>query len=374
MPSAPAICIVDDEIMYQKALEELLGNHGYKVFSFHSAEEFLAGKARLEFDLVLSDINMSGATGYELCRAVRASEREGRVPIILMTGSDPNEEAMGIEAGADDFIGKPCSTRNLLAKVRSLLEIRANEKETRQKLSAAQGHNDQLNTKLADEERRASRLEQLRQFLSPNLATLLALNDQQNLLKPHRAEVTVLFVDLRRFTEFAERAEPEEVVEVLENYYTAVGNAAIKYKGTLGHLAGDGIMVFFNDPEPLENHMEMAIRMAIEAREALNLQRAVWRERQYDIDFGFGMSVGYATIGGIGFDRFSQYSVIGTVTNLASRLCGQADHGDILISQRSLSRFKDCPCVVEPIGEISLKGIDQPVLVNKITGLKKIPA
>src|SRR5690606_7842058 len=116
---------------------------------------------------------------------------------------------------------------------------------------------------------------------------------------------TVLFVDLRRFTAFSEKVEPEEVIEVLHQYYTAVGTAAMKYKGTLSHLAGDGIMIFFNDPEPIKDHREMALSMALEAREALLKQKKVWDLRQYDIDFGMGLSEGYATIGGIGFDQFS---------------------------------------------------------------------
>src|SRR5690606_18220078 len=161
--------------------------------------------------------------------------------------------------------------RDLHAKIRSLLEIRAKEIVTH------------------------GTLKQMRQFLPPNVADIMSSRPQ--LLKPHREQVTVLFADLRRFTSFSERVEPEEVLQVLEQYFTIVGNAAIKYRGTLGHLAGDGIMVFFNDPEPQQNHMELAIRMALEAREGLIEQRKVWEQKNYNIDFGIGISEGHATIG-----------------------------------------------------------------------------
>ncbi len=344
----PHICVVDDEPIYSEGLRFLLDNQGFHIHVFSSADKFLAECETLpQIDLIISDINMPGRSGYELCKIVRQDTSNGRIPIILITGSDPNaEKATGLDAGADDFIGKPFSSKDLIAKVRSLLDIRAVELKTKKELDVT------------------------KKFISPNIASLLALEKYNELLKPHRAEVTVLFTDLRRFTSFSENAEPEEVLEVLGQYYTAVGNAAIKYLGTLGHLAGDGIMVFFNDPEPVANHMEVAVRMALEARGVLQEQRKRWHDRQYDIDFGIGISEGYATIGGIGFDRFSQYSVIGTVSNFASRLCHIANEGQILISRRFMSRLNPNNFQTEEVGEVALKGIDKPVSVFNVVGTK----
>lgn len=352
------ICVIDDQVSFGRALCELLHVQGFRALYFASAAAFLAERAHLQrYDLIISDIQMPEMTGHEMCRVIRADSKLGRIPVILMTGDDPdNERALGIEAGADDFIGKPYRARELLAKIKSLLEIRAKELD--------------MNEQLRNESQKSHRLEQLQQFLSPNVANLLTRDDTPQLLKPHRREVTVLFADLRRFTSFAQKAEPEEVLEVLSSYYTAVGNAAIKYRGTLGHLAGDGIMIFFNDPEPIENHKEIALQMALEAREALLTQREHWRDRLYDIDFGMGLSEGYATIGRIGFDRFAQYSVIGTVTNFASRLCGVADEGQIFVSHRFLARLQGQDCDSEAKGEVQLKGIDVPVKVHSIHSMK----
>lgn len=348
------IFVVDDDIFHAQALGQLLSAEGYQVKTFDSAEQVLAAHDELKIcDLIISDINMPGKTGYELCRLLRAETTWGRIPLILITGSDPGaERAEGIEAGADDFIGKPCRMPELLAKIRSLLQIRSKELATLEELSSTKDLN--------------SRLLELQRFLSPNIVNRLTEKDIEPLLKPHRAEVTVLFVDLRSFTAFSEHREPEEVLEVLGAYYTAVGNAAIKFKGTLGHLAGDGIMVFFNDPEPIPNHQEEALRMAIEARESLVEQRQVWRQRHYGIDFGMGLSTGFATIGAIGFERFSQYSVIGPVTNFAARMCSVATGGQILVSQRFVARVSEGAFSFESLGEREIKGLDRKVSIFNV--------
>jgi class 3 adenylate cyclase/CheY-like chemotaxis protein len=350
-----SIFVVDDDVFHAQALGQLLAAEGYAVKTFESAEQVLAARDELKTcDLIISDINMPGENGYELCRRLRNETSYGRIPFILITGSDPGaERAEGIDAGADDFIGKPCRMPELLAKIRSLLQIRSKELATLEELSS---------TKVLN-----SRLSELQRFLSPNIVNRLTEKDIEPLLKPHRAEVTVLFVDLRGFTSFSERREPEEVLDVLGAYYTAVGNAAIKYKGTLGHLAGDGIMVFFNDPEPIPNHQEEALRMAIEARESLVEQRRLWQQRQYGIDFGMGLSAGFATIGAIGFERFSQYSVIGPVTNFAARMCSVATGGQILVSQRFLARVADLGFNFESLGEREVKGLDRSVSVYNVT-------
>lgn len=351
MASQPLLCVIDDQDQIRGPLVECLKSNGYRVRAFPSGKAFLETQPQIDdCDLILSDVSMPGIDGYELCREIRRRETLGRIPIILMTGRDPSEKAVGIEAGSDDFITKPFQVRELLAKIRSLLDIRAREKETH------------------------SQLNRLGRFLSPNLAELLSPQSHRNdLLKPHRAEVTVLFVDLRNFTAFSEREEPEEVLNVLNHYYSAVGNLAVLHGGTLGHLAGDGIMVFFNDPVPLENHMRAAAEMAIKTREMLDTQQKIWQQRQYGLGFGMGMAAGFATIGEIGFDQYSQYSVIGTVTNLASRLCHLAENGQILISERFQAYLQDrnCPVNSELIGERHLKGIERPVNCHNLVSLRE---
>ena len=353
----PLLCIVDDDVDHSRAISTYLISQNFRVVTYSSAIEFLNQTEPPEnYDLVISDINMPGASGFDLCRTLRARSESIRLPIILVSGNDQAaDQALGLDAGADEFISKPYAGRHLVAKIRSLLEIRAREIKQFQELQSSKD----LNTELG-------------RFVSPNITNRLNAPNPQVFLQPHRSEVTVLFVDLRRFTSFSEKAEPEEVLEVLRQYYTAVGTAAIKYKGTLGHLAGDGIMIFFNDPEPVKDHREVALRMALEAGAALAEQKKIWDARHYNIDFGMGLSEGFATIGEIGFEHFSQYTVIGTVANFASRLCHKAEDGQILISQRFLSRIPpdSCECVV--IGEITLKGIEKPVCIYNVLSVKDL--
>lgn len=344
------ICVVDDDEHVNKALCAQIRARSSEVLSFASADEFLAwfGKENPECDLIISDINMPGASGYDLCRAVRLRHLPERIPIILITGSDPeNEKTTGLNAGADDFIQKPFKGQELFAKVESLLGIRAADLK------------------------KAEKMGRLSHFVSPTVARMLNSDSPQGLLKPHRVEVSVLFIDLRRFTSFAEQAEPEEVLDVLSRYYSTVGEVALRHNGTLGHLAGDGIMVFFNDPEPVEKHQEVAVRAAIEIREALAADKELWIRRGYEIDFGMGIAEGYATIGSIGFDRFWQYSVIGPVTNLAARLCQAADLGQIMVSQRFLGRIRSGACNAESLGPISLKGINSPIAAFNVISIEK---
>lgn len=373
VPSLPHICIIDDDPAHSQALYEFL-NKSYRISIFESAQEFLASWAKIDVvHLIVSDINMPVMTGYELLRRVRLETEGTRIPVILISGVDgPDEKAHAIEAGADDILSKPFSIRQMAAKINSLLEQSEREKEVVEELNIAKGINFELETKLKQTQRKTDRWDRLRKFLSPNLASVLTLDDYQMVLKPHRAEVAVLFVDLRRFTAFSDKAEPEEVLEVLRQYYTAVGNAVLKHKGTLGQLAGDGIMIFFNDPEPLPNFREVALRTAIDARDALLMQRKVWRERQYDIDFGMGISEGHATIGGIGFEQFSQYSVIGMVTNFASRLCSVAKEGQIVVSKRFISRLEKLNCETQALGEIPLKGISRPVTLHNVLSVRTL--
>ncbi|MGE0764745.1 MAG: adenylate/guanylate cyclase domain-containing protein, partial [Bdellovibrionales bacterium] len=339
------ICVIDDNEEFNALLCATLMEMGYEILSYPSAVHFLdSGQcASKNYDLIITDVNMPGMTGHELCRRIRAEHGEEHIPIIMLTGNDVvSEKALGLNVGADDFIQKPFRSQDLLAKIQSLLKIHAQSQ---------------------------AKVGRLSRFISPNIADLVLSDPKQKALAPHRAEVTVMFIDLRAFTAFSERAEPEEVMQVLNRYYTAVGNAAVKHHATLGHLAGDGIMLFLNDPTPIPNHQMVGVHLALEIREALAPQVELWEKRNYQIDFGIGLAEGYATMGGIGFEQFWQYSVIGPVANFASRLCSTADHGQILVSRRFLERMDPSQIETEVIGAISLKGIPTPVDVHNVLSL-----
>ena len=324
------ICVVDDDLQMRQSLCVLLTGKGYLTKSFQSAQEFVDWfmSAALACDLILSDCTMPGLSGYDLCRKVRALPAPERIPIILMTGSEEGEEqrAIGIEAGADDFVRKPLQSRELLAKIASLLEIRSQEIVILSELGSARKQNEALSERLERQNLRAQRLGRLVKYVSPNVADLVTSGAEEGVVPPHRAEVTVMFIDLRGFTRFSSLAEPDEVMEVLGEYYRIVGGIALKHRGTLGHLAGDGVMVFLNDPESIDRHQKVATEMAITIRDALSATRNRWFDRGHEIGFGIGLADGMATIGSIGFERFWQYSVIGPVSNLAARLCQAARH------------------------------------------------
>jgi class 3 adenylate cyclase len=212
-------------------------------------------------------------------------------------------------------------------------------------------------------------LSRLKRFFSPQLAELIVAGGTEDPLRTHRREVTVVFLDLRGFTAFAELAEPEEVMGVLREYHAEMGRLILEHEGTLERFTGDGMMIFFNDPVPVPNPAERALRMALIMRERVQELSARWRRRGYDLALGIGIAQGYATIGAIGFEGRWDYGAIGTVTNLAARLCGEAKGDQILVSLRVAGEIEDL-IETEEVGLLSLKGFQRPVPAFRVLGLK----
>ena len=213
------------------------------------------------------------------------------------------------------------------------------------------------------------KLSRLKRFFSPQLAEAIVTGGADDPLKTHRREVTVVFLDLRGFTAFAETSEPEEVMGVLREYHAEMGSLILSHEGTLERFTGDGMMIFFNDPTPVPDPAERAVRMAVAMRERVATLLGKWRKRGYDLALGVGIAEGYATIGAIGFEGRWDYGAIGTVTNLAARLCGEARGGQILVSARVAAEVEDL-VETEEVGPLALKGLTKPILAFNVLRLK----
>ncbi len=357
------ILVVDDTPMNVKLLAGILVGHGYDVITATSGSAALALVAKERPDLVLLDVVMPEMSGYEACRRLRAEEATRLLPIIMVTALDPGEERIkGIEAGADDFLTKPINQPELLARVRSLLRIKALHDELGEL-------NRTLERRVGEQVAQLDRLGRLRRFFSPQLADLIVAGDAADPLQSHRREVTVVFLDLRGFTAFAETAEPEEVMTVLREYHAEMGKLILASEGTLERFTGDGMMIFFNDPVEVTDPAARAVRMAAAMRERIAGLTEAWRKRGFDPHFDIGIAQGYATIGAIGFEGRLDYGAIGTVTNLAARLCGEAKPGQILLSQRVAGGVEGI-ARVEPVGELTLKGFQRPVKAYNVIRLE----
>ncbi len=370
MNTPAKILVVDDTPRNVKLVADLLSVKGYEVATAASGREALASIDANLPDLVLLDVVMPEMSGYEVCAKIRENPASQMLPVIMVTALDPTEERVkGIEAGADDFLTKPINQAELLARVKSLLRIKELHDTVQSQASELAEWNKNLALRVEDQVGQMERLARLKRFFSPQLADLIVSGSAEDPLKTHRCELTVVFLDLRGFTAFAETAEPEEVMAVLHEYHAAMGQLILEYEGTLEHFAGDGMMIFFNDPVPVPNPAERAIRMTVAMRGGVEALLAKWQKLGYELGFGVGIAQGYATIGAIGFEGRWEYGAIGTVPNLAARLCGEAKAGQILIPSRLLAAVGDL-IEVESIGELVLKGFHRPVTAYSVLGLK----
>jgi adenylate cyclase len=362
--SAPGrVLVVDDTPVNLKLLADLLTAKGYAVVTATSGVEALAKVETEPLDLVLLDVMMPGMSGYEVCRKIREKTATAMLPVVMVTALDPGQERVkGIEAGADDFLTKPIHQPELLARVRSLLRVKSLWDQVAELNRTLEG-------RVAEQVAQLERLGRLRRFFSPQLAEAIVNGGADDPLKSHRREVTVVFLDLRGFTAFSETSEPEEVMSVLREYHAAMGQIILEHEGTLERFTGDGMMIFFNDPTPVPNPTERAVRMALAMRARVDELMRGWRKRGYELDFGVGIAQGYATLGAIGFEGRWDYGAIGTVTNLAARLCGEAQPGQILVSRRLLTAIEEL-IEAAPVGEMSLKGFSRSVNVYNVTGLR----
>jgi class 3 adenylate cyclase len=351
---------------------------GAKILSARNGLEALDQVRKHNPDLILLDIMMPKMDGIQVCRELKRDPALPFMPIILVTAKSESKDIVaGLEAGGDEYLTKPVDQATLVARVKSMLRMKALYDQVQEQAAKLEAQTIQLSEwnrtleqRVQDEVTKVERLGRLKRFFSPHLAELIIGGGTADPLQPHRREVTSVFLDLRGFTAFAETTEPEEVMTVLREYHAAMGQIVLDHDGTLEHFAGDGIMIFFNDPVPVPNPEEKAIRMALAMRDKMRDLTVRWHKRGFDLSMGIGLAQGYATIGAIGFEARWEYGAIGTVTNLASRLCGEAKSGQILLPQRLLGMIEHL-VDVEYVGELVLKGFHRPIKAYNVLGLKK---
>jgi adenylate cyclase len=367
---AGKILVVDDIPENVRLLEAVLAARGYDVVSASDGPATLELVESENPDLVLLDVVMPQMDGYAVCRRLREREETAVLPVIMVTSSAGPEKTQAIEAGADDFIPKPLNHHELLTRVRSLLRIKRYHDTIKAQAAELLELNRTLEERVRQQVEELERTRRLQRFLSPQLADAVVSSGDDTILQSHRRQVAMLFADLRGWTSFVDTVEPEELIRVLGEFHETVGRLVRRFNATVGFLQGDGIQVFFNDPIEVPDAALRAVRLGCALREEMAELTPRWRKRGYDLDFGAGIALGYATCGEIGFEGRSDYAAIGAVTNLASRLADEAAAGQILISQRLHAEVED-DVEVEPVGEFTLKGFRRPVAAFNVVGMRE---
>ena len=370
------ILVVDDDEANRDVLGRRLQRLGYGVIEARDGIEALERLAEGGIDLVLLDVMMPRLDGFAVLARHHDDPAIRHIPVIMISALDDMASVVRcIEAGAEDYLTKPFDPVLLTARVGACLEkkrLRDAEKAllatVTNQAAELQAWNSQLEQRVAESVQEVERLSLMQRFIPPQLAEVIASSGAE-LLKSHRREITVLFCDLRGFTPFAESAEPEDVMAVLSQLHNAVGPLIFEHGGTLAQFTGDGMMVFFNDPVPCDDPAAKAVSLALGMRDRAAELAVGWRRRGHDLQMGVGIAVGFATCGQVGFEGRFEYTAIGTVTNLASRLCAEAKGGQVLVSQRVFSLVED-RVNAEFVGELEFKGLGRPMQTYSLTGLK----
>jgi adenylate cyclase len=365
----PKILVVDDVPENVRLLEAVLVPRGYEVVTAHDGDAALDLVEAEEPDLILLDVMMPGLDGYAVCTRLRANDDTAMLPVIMVTSSVGQEKTRAIEAGADDFIPKPFNHDELLTRVRSLLRIKRYHDTIKEQAAELAELNRTLEQRVQAQVGELERLRRLRRFLSPQLADAVVSSGDETILRSHRRQVAMFFADLRGWTGFVDAVEPEELMRVLGEFHGAIGRLVKRFDATVGFLEGDGVQLFFNDPIEIPDAALRAVRTGCALREEMDLLMPVWSKRGYDLDFGVGIALGYATCGEVGFEGRSDYAAIGAVTNLAARLADEATGGQVLIAKRLYAEVEQ-DIEVEPAGEFALKGFRRPVAAFDVVAVR----
>jgi adenylate cyclase len=370
------ILVVDDVPDNIDILQMRLESQGYEVVTAGNGVEALEKIRALLPDLVLLDVMMPKMDGIETVKRLKADGSLPFIPVILVTAkADATDVIAGLESGGDDYLTKPVDHAALSARVRAMLRIKSlhdtvqtQAQRLEEQATELAVWNKTLEERVATQVGEIERIERLKRFLAPQIAEAIVSSGGEAILESHRRDIVVLFCDMRGFTGFSETAEPEDVMAVLREYHNALGPLIHHQEGTLERFTGDGMLVVFNDPVPCPDAALRAVRLAVDMREAVAALARSWAGRGHEIGFGVGIAQGYATLGRIGFEGRFDYTAIGTVTNVAARLCAEAKDGQILVTQR-VAAAGDGLAEFERLGDMVLKGLSRPLAVLNVLGL-----
>ncbi len=361
MTTAARILVVDDRAEGRKLLALRLMHEGYAVLQAASGEQALRVALTEALDLVLLDVLMPGMDGFDACRQLRLMPTMRGVPVVMVTALENTEDCVrGLEAGADDFIIKPFKVAELQARVRSLLRVKSLFDEGQRQQAALAEWSALLEQRVAEGVAEVERLSRLKRFFSPQLAARL-VTDGEAALRCHHSEVTVLFADLRGFSAFAEHTSVDHVMAMLAEFHAAMGRLIFDAQGTLERFTGDGLMVFFNDPEPVPDHSACAVRLALDMLAVAAQLAPAWQRVGGPRGLAIGLARGQAALGAVGFEGRVDYACIGSVTNLAARLCAEAPSGEVWVCEavRACTEGRFAQQALPPL---ALKGFALPVL------------
>lgn len=363
------ILVVDDIRDNVTMLSAHLRAKGYDPIGAYNGIEALRVAVKEKPDLIMLDVNMPQLSGLDVCAQLKQHEVTRTIPIILVTAhSDATDIVRGFEVGADDYLIKPYNYMEMLARVRSMLRIKDAQTQLLEANNKLDELNQNLEAKVKEQVEELQRVNRLRRFFSPQILDKIVSESPEEVLREHRREISVVFLDLRNFTSFAECNTPQVVINAVRDLHSTVGPIIFNYQATLERFTGDGMMVFLGDPEPMPDHPTQAILMCLDIREAVGKLSDSWEAMGFDLRLGIGAATGVASLGTIGFEGRLDYAAIGSVTNRAARLCGLADGGEILIDSVAMSHLPD-DFLVEPYGdEIVLKGFSQAQQVYTVRG------
>ncbi|HVS68317.1 MAG TPA: BTAD domain-containing putative transcriptional regulator [Mycobacteriales bacterium] len=365
--STASVLVVDDNPANIRLLEAVLSAHGYNVRAAENGPTGLQMIADDPPDLVILDVQMPGMNGHEVCRRIREDEASAMLPVIVVTASGNEEKLSALDAGADDFVARPFDQAELLARVRSLLRIKAYQDTIGGQAAELASWNRLLEEQVQEQVVEVERLQRLRRFLSAHVADAV-LGSDEALLEPHRREVAVVHCQLRGFTAFAAESEPEAVLRALQDFHRLVGEVVTTHGATLGSFAGDRVVFFIGDPVPATDPVRSAVTAAIDLREAVNALVEEMSEPR-DLALACGMSFGYATLGVIGYEGRLDYSAIGPVVDLARMICDAAASGEVRCGPNVATMSKQY-AVVEDRGVVDLAAHLPPTGTWSILGLR----